>query len=118
MRTNVDLAPADRFAVGMQLDLVRQHLADHQRTADIGSDLVDSLNLQPSSDQRFSERAAVKINRQRGVLTEPTEWGSHLAVPTSARLKRTSPSIMSRMSSALLRDINVRSTPMPNAKPE
>ena len=30
VRTDIDLAPADRLAVGMDLDLVRQHLADHQ----------------------------------------------------------------------------------------
>jgi len=56
--------------------------------------------------------------RQRGVLAQPTQRNSHRAVPTSARLKRTSPSIMSRMSSTLFRNINVRSTPIPNAKPE
>ena len=44
--------------------------------------------------------------------------GTRIRPPSrSAGLKRTSPSTMSRMSSALLRNIRVRSTPMPKAKP-
>src|SRR6476660_2441467 len=117
VRTDIDLAPADRLAVRVGLHLVRQHLADDQRTTDLGPDLVDCFDLQASLDQRFGKGAPIKIIGPRGVLTYPTQGNSHRAVPTSARLKRTSPSIMSRMSSTLFRNINVRSTPIPNAKP-
>ena len=69
VRTDIDLAPADRLAVGVGLDLVRQHLADDQRTTDLGPDLVDGLDLQASLDQRFGKGTPIKIIRQRGVLT-------------------------------------------------
>ena len=60
----------------------------------------------------------VSVRGQGCVLTQPGDRRLHRAVPTRERLKRTSPSTMSRMSSALFRNINVRSTPMPKAKPE
>ena len=63
VRTNIDLAPADRLAVGVDLDFVRQHLADHQRTGDLGPNLIDGLDLQARSDQRFGESTTVKIFR-------------------------------------------------------
>jgi hypothetical protein len=83
--TNVHLTPADRLAVGVDLDLVCQHLADHQRAGDIGPDLLDRLNLQPSSDQRLSESPTVKIIRQRGVLAEPAQRRPHRACSCTPR---------------------------------
>src|SRR6476620_8483131 len=43
VRTHIDLAPPDRLAVGMDLDLVRQYPADHKRTGDLGTELVNCL---------------------------------------------------------------------------
>jgi hypothetical protein len=77
--TNVDLAPADRLAVGMNLDLIRQHLADHQRPADFGTSLLDGLDFQTRSDQCFGESATIKIIRQRGVFAQPAQRSSHIA---------------------------------------
>ena len=77
--TNIDLTPADRLAVGMNLDLVRQHLADHERAGDLGPHLVDGLDLQARSDQRLSESATVKIIRQRSVFAQPAQRRPHNA---------------------------------------
>ena len=114
---DVDLAPPDRLAVGVLLHRVLEHSADHQRSGHIRSRPVDGLDLEPGADQGLGKSAAVDIGRQVRVLTDPGQRGLHRASPTRERLKRTSPSIMSRMSSALLRNISVRSTPMPNANP-
>ena len=63
----------------MNLDLVRQHLADHERPGDLGPNLVDGLDLQARSDQRLSESATVKIIRQRSVFAQPAQRHSHNA---------------------------------------
>ena len=89
--------------------------------------VLDGLDLEPGPDQGLGQAATVKLIGQRGVLAQPAQRRphrlslhdrAHRASPTSERLKRTSPSIMSRMSSELLRNIRVRSTPIPKAKPE
>ena len=115
---DVDAAPVDGLAVGVLLGLDRQHPPDHHRPGDVGAGLLDGLDLEPDPDEGLGEVPSAQVARQRRVLGEPAERGPHRAAPTRERLKRTSPSIMSRMSSAPLRNIRVRSTPMPKAKPE
>ena len=82
-----------------------------------GPGLIDRLDLETGADQRGGQSSAVQILRQGRVLAQPAQRGPHRASPTRARLNRTSPSIMSRMSSELLRNIRVRSTPIPKANP-
>ena len=114
---DVDLAPADRLAVVVLLHDEVEHPADHQRSGHVRSRPIDGLDLEPGPDQGIGQSAAVDIVGQGRVLADPAQRGLHRASPIRERLNRTSPSIMSRMSSALLRNISVRSTPMPNANP-
>ncbi len=85
VRTHIDLAPPDRLAVGMDLDLVRQHLADHKRTGDLSPDLVDCLDLQARSDQRLGKGTTIKIIIYAGVLAQPAQRHPHLACPCMRR---------------------------------
>ncbi len=109
--------PADLLAVRVLFHLVRQHGPDHHRAGDVGAGRFDRLHLQPGSNQAIGQLPAGQLLRQGGVLAQPGQRRPHRAPPRSERLKRTSPSTMSRRSSALLRNIMVRSTPMPKAKP-
>ena len=92
--------------------------ADDDGTLHVTADLLDGLDLEAGAHERVGELPAGEVGGQGRVLAQPGDRGPHRAVPTSERLNRTSPSTMSRMSSAAFRNINVRSTPMPKAKPE
>jgi len=85
VRTHIDLAPPDRLAVGMDLDLVRQYPADHKRAGDLGPDLVDRLDFQARSDQRLGKGTTIKIIIYGGVLAQPAQWHPHFACPCMRR---------------------------------
>ena len=114
---DVDLAPPDRLLeAGELLDL--EHAADLHRAGDLRR-RVDLLDLEADAHEGLAGRLR---RRQVGdVLGQPglqhTHEGSSCQMP-KARLNRTSPSTMSRMSGMPLRNCRVRSMPMPNAKPE
>ena len=78
---------------------------------------VDGLDLEAGGDQPLGELAAGDVGRQVGVLPQPGQRRAHQISIPKGSVKRTSPSTMSRMSSAPCRNIRVRSMPMPNAKP-
>ena len=128
-----DLHPAepDRLLEpGQLLDLL--HPADHQRAGQLRP-VVHVLDLQPDPDERVGDLRRRPAARPADVLGQPG-LGTRTATPASvllpgvgrarggqtpnARLNRTSPSTMSRMSGMPLRNCSVRSSPMPNAKPE
>ena len=95
-----------------------QDASNHVRAGQLAADGLDALHLEAGLDQGLAQLASGQARGQRGILGDPALRGLHRASPFSERLKRTSPSTMSRMSAALLRNISVRSMPMPNAKPE
>ena len=115
---DVDRAPADRLAVAVLLGGEVEDAADDDGSLDVGPGLLDGLDLQTRPHQGVGQLPTREVGGQGGDVAQPADRGLHRAVPTSERLNRTSPSTMSRMSSALFRNIRVRSTPMPNAKPE
>ena len=115
---DVHRAPVDRLAVAVLLGRELEDAADHDRALDVAAHLVDGLDLEPGADERVGQLPTGQVGGQGRVLAQPGDRRPHRAVPTSERLNRTSPSTMSRMSSAAFRNINVRSTPMPKAKPE
>ena len=71
----------------------------------------------PAATSRSASSRAGDVGRQVGVVPQPGQRRPHQSSVPNGRAKRTSPSTMSRMSSAPCRDIRVRSMPMPNAKP-
>jgi len=115
---DVDLDPANGLAVGLRLVGVAEDAADHERAGDLGAHRIDGLDLQTGPDQVLGQLPAAQAGGQVDVFGQPSQRRPHLAAPFSDRLKRTSPSTMSRMSAALFRNIRVRSMPMPKANPE
>ena len=101
----------------MRLVRERKHAAQDDRALDVVAGALDGLDLEPGGDQPLGQRATVDAGRQVGMLAQPGQRGSHQISVPNGRVKRTSPSTMSRMSSAPCRDIRVRSSPMPNANP-
>src|SRR5690606_23604248 len=95
-----------------------QHPADHQRSGDVAAGGVHRLHLEADLDQLRRDVAAGDPLGQWRVLPQPGQRCPHRAPPTSDRLNRTSPSIMSRVASAPVRPNRDRSTAIPHAKPE
>lgn len=117
-RAHVDAAPADGFPVALGfLDEV-QDAADDDPAAHVGADGLDVLDLQTHPGEGVRHLGAGHAVRELHQIAEPTHRRPHRAPPTSERLNLTSPSTKSRRSGALLRNMTVRSTPMPKAKPE
>ncbi len=113
---DVDLAPADRLLeLGELLHL--EHTTDDEVADDTGADRLDGLDLEARTDEAGSDVAAGLTRGDLDELAEPRQGRAHQASTPNASEKRTSPSTMSRMSLTPLRNISVRSTPMPNAKP-
>src|SRR5262249_51187303 len=94
--------------------------SDHERTFDARSLVHNRLDLDAKVVQRLVERLWREVGRQVHVLPQPGQSDPHCqwTSMSNARLNRTSPSIISRMSERPLRNISVRSIPMPNANPE
>ena len=115
---DVDLTPADGLAVLLRLVVQVEDPADDERTGDPVARGLDALDLEP--DARSARRPALAVASPGGqvdVLGQPAHRRAHQASIPNAAVNRTSPSTMSRMSSTSLRNISVRSMPMPNAKP-
>src|SRR6185503_1927526 len=117
--TDVDLACPDGFLeLGEFLDL--DNAADRERARD-GTHRDDLLDLVPDPDEGLLELLGRHIpTRGAGPdhVAEPAVGNAHQAPTPNGKEKRTSPSTMSRMSGIPLRNCRVRSSPMPNAKPE
>ena len=116
---DVDLDGADRLLeLGELLDL--GDAADGQRTAD-RADRDDLLDLVADADQRLLELVGGHVPAGCAGLddvAQPAVGKSHQAPTPNGSENRTSPSTMSRISGMPLRNCSVRSSPMPNAKPE
>ncbi len=112
---HVDLAPVDRLAVLLLLGRHLQDAPDDERAADAAG--VQSLLLEPHGHEVGGDLLAGDPFGQRDVVAQPVDRNPHqISIPNCA-LKRTSPSIISRMSAIPCRNIAVRSTPIPKAKP-
>ena len=116
--SDVDAAVADRLAVLLRLLDETQHPADHEGAGDGRAGLLDVLDGQADLGELVGEPGGVGVCRERDEVTQPRDRGLHRAPPRIERLKRMSPSTKSRRSGAPVRNITVRSTPMPKAKPE
>ena len=81
------------------------------------TDPLHGLDLEPGADEPVGHRAPGLALGQRDVLAQPGQRDPHQISIPNGRVKRTSPSTMSRMSSTPWRNIRVRSMPIPNAKP-
>ncbi len=117
---DVDAAVPDVLLqlLGLAQLLDREHAARHQRSGQPGRARVDRLHLEAGRDDPLRDLTTRHLGGQVGdELSDPAQGRAHQASAPNGREKRTSPSTMSRMSSALLRNITVRSMPMPNAKP-
>ena len=116
---DVDLdRPDGLLELGEFLDL--DDPADRQRSGD-GPHRNDLLDLVADADQRLLELVGQHVpTRSAGLndVTQPAVRKPHQAPTPNGSEKRTSPSTMSRMSGMPLRNCSVRSSPMPNAKPE
>ena len=78
---------------------------------------VQALLLEPDGDEGGRDGLTRGVGRHRDVLAQPVDGNAHqISIPNCAS-KRTSPSIMSRMSLTPVRNISARSMPMPNANP-
>ena len=79
LRAHVDPAPADHLAVLLRLVDVGQHSTNHQRTGDVGSGLLDRLDLQTGPDQVLGQAAPVEILGQGRVVPQPAQRRPHRA---------------------------------------
>lgn len=97
---DVDEAVPDRLLEAGQL-LDRQHLADHQRALEVGAELLDGLDLETGPDQLLGQLPTGHAGGQVDVLAQPGKRDAHQISIPNGRVKRTSPSTMSRMSATL-----------------
>lgn len=116
--STVHMAPTDGLAVLLGLLDEAHHPTHHDRTGDLVAHEFDVLHLQAGARERVGKLLGGDAMGQLNQGSQPTDRCLHRAPPTNERLKRTSPSTKSRRSGALLRNMTVRSTPMPKANPE
>ena len=114
---DIHLAPVDGLAVGLRLRLERQHLADHDGAFEAVRGAVDVFFFEADLHERGVDVFRGGVGGHIRELTKPAQWNAHQTTIPNCWLKRISPSTMSRMSSRSLRNISVRSMPMPKAKP-
>ena len=113
--THIDGAPVDRLAVLLRLRRLGQHATNHQGTRDVTP--VQALLLEADLDERGGDVDARRVSGDGDVFAQPINRNAHqISIPNCAA-KRTSPSIISRMSETPVRNISARSIPMPKAKP-
>src|SRR5690606_32195992 len=105
--TDIDLAPADGLAVRLWFIDEFEHLAHHDGTGH--SEAVFGLLLEPDSHERRVQVLRGHRVGQVDVLREPAHRNPHQPTSPNWAEKRTSPSIMSRMSLMSFRNIRVRS---------
>ena len=116
-RAHLDVAPADRLLeLGELLD--RAHQPDDERAGDVGAEVLDLLELEADGHQPFADGLGGLPRRQVDVVPHPGQRDAHQTSMPNCVVKRMSPSTISRMSVTSWRNIRVRSTPMPKAKPE
>ena len=112
---DVDGAPVDRLAVLLRLGVLGEHPAHDERAGDTTG--VQALLLEPDGHEGGGDGLTGGVAGHRDVLAQPVDGNAHqISIPNCAS-KRTSPSIMSRMSLTPVRNISARSMPMPNANP-
>ena len=109
------LAVADRLLEPGEL-LDRGDLGDHD-AVDVVPDLLDGLDLQAGRGEPPGHLGRVGGGVYPSGGQQPGQWDAHQASIPNARLNRTSPSRVSRMSVTPCRTMRVRSMPSPNAKP-
>ncbi len=113
---DVDPTEADRLLeTGQLLDL--QDATEDDGAGQVGSELVDGLDLQTRQRQAGGELAGGDVGGQRDVFAQPGHGDAHQISLPNAEVKRTSPSTMSRMSRTSCANISVRSIPRPKAHP-
>ena len=115
---NVDPAPVDDLAVLLRFGNRGKNVSDHDRAGQLPANDLDLLNGRCVVGQRLGHLVSSGAVWQINHGLQPRHRNLHRAPPLSERLNRTSPSTKSRRSGALLRNITVRSMPMPKAKPE
>src|SRR5580693_3612948 len=116
---DVNQAGPDRLLESGEL-LDSGHPPDGQRAVD-RAEGADLLDLVSNAHQRLLEFACGDIPARgagRNDLAQPAVGKAHQAPTPNGNENRTSPSTMSRMSGMPLRNCRVRSSPIPNAKPE
>ncbi|CAB4729681.1 unannotated protein [freshwater metagenome] len=92
-------------------------MADHERADHPFADCLDGLDLEPGTNEMLGNVSSALVRGDLDKLSEPGNRGAHYDSKPNARVKRTSPSTMSRISVTPLRNMRVRSMPMPNANP-
>ncbi len=97
---DVDRAEADRLAEALQL-LDGQHLSDDERALEAAAELLDGLDLEAGVDELGRDVATGFTGGEVDVLPQPRKRDPHQISIPKGRVKRTSPSTMSRMSSTL-----------------
>ena len=103
-------------------DIGKKYLADHSagsgKTLSICwlADRLHSL-FKPGTNEALCDVTSALARRDVNELSEPGNRGAHYDSKPNARVNLMSPSTMSRMSVTPLRNMRVRSIPMPNAKP-
>ena len=101
---DVDGAEADGLLEALQL-LDGQDLSDDEGALEAGADLLDGLDLEADGDELGLHVTAGLARGQVDVLPQPGKRDAHQISIPNGRVKRTSPSTMSRMSSTLWRNI-------------
>ena len=115
--TDVHPAQSDGlFEVGEFLDGL--NASDHHGTAHATAHEGDRLDLEAHRGEAISHLSPRHPDRQIHHLAKPRHRDAHQTSIPNAEVKRISPSTMSRISVTPWRNISVRSTPMPKAKPE
>ena len=116
---DVDFAGADRlFEFGELFDL--GHPSDGQRSVD-GAERDHLFDFVPDAHERLLEVVWRHVPAGCAYvdhLAQPAVRDAHQAPTPNGNENRTSPSTISRMSGMPLRNCRVRSSPIPNAKPE
>ncbi len=105
-----DVHRRQREPVGARVLLDGQQLADDD-VAPVGAPRLDALDLHPEHRQALGEDLGGEVDVD--VLAQPAERDPH----RNCSRKRRSFSMYSRRSPTLWRRFEIRSTPIPNAKP-
>src|SRR5262249_1831018 len=101
---DLDLAPPDRLAVAVQLGRTRPHPTHAHRSGHGLSGRIYPLHFQADAHKSVAELARTRSRREVNGLGHPAHRRAHQASMPNARVNRTSPSTMSRMSAAELRN--------------
>ncbi|CAB4936018.1 unannotated protein [freshwater metagenome] len=114
--SDIDLTPANGLLELRQL-LDHDDMAKDECPDNTFADRIDGLHLKPGTNEVLGNIAPALVCGDLDELSEPRNWGTHYDSKPNARVNLMSPSTMSRMSVTPLRNMRVRSIPMPNANP-